>query len=165
MSIIILEGNEAVFKTTIAEKLRKKLGWEVIKGSSFELSQCSNAELFEHFKAIAQRDNVIIDRFIYSNQVYATLYEDFAILTDEQRQYIEDLIRQKATVFYLYASEETIKSRINQRGDEYVDVSMVGKINDVFDDSINKAYIITVKCDTEKNNSDEIVDRILLVQK
>lgn len=161
--LILLEGNECNFKTTIAEKLSKKLGMNVIKGSSFELSQCSNTELFDHFKVIAQMDNVIIDRFVYSNEVYANLYEDFAILTDEQRHYIEDLISEKAILVYLCASEDTIKERINKRGDEYVDVSMVGKINESFDKSFRNANLYKLAYNTEKYSSDEIVNNIVSI--
>ncbi|PHA03045.1 hypothetical protein COE51_01500 [Bacillus pseudomycoides] len=155
--LIILEGNECCYKTTIAEKLSKELGMNVVKGSSFELSQCSNEELFDHFKAVAQIDNTIIDRFIYSNEVYASLYDDYAILTNGQRKDIENLIRDKAILFYLYASDKMIKKRIEERGDDYVDTSMVSKINDKFNNSISKSGLRVIPYSTELFNSNEIV--------
>ena len=159
--IVILEGNEANFKTTVADKLSKHLGLPVVKGSSFELAKCSNEELFEHFKGLGEMDNIILDRFIYSNQNYATLYKDYAILTDEQRTEIESMVKQKATVYYLHAGEEVIKSRINKRGDDYVDVSMVGAINMLYKEIMINSKLKVVFYNTEHWSSDEIVESII----
>jgi thymidylate kinase len=158
--IIILEGNECCFKTTVAEKLSKQLNIPVVKGSSFEYSKCTNEELFSRFKELAALDNVIIDRFIYSNRVYATLYEDYAILTKEQRMEIEDIIQHKSTVYYLFADDEIIKERISERGDDYVDISMVKKINNTYSGTMKDATIKIVSYDTEEWSSDEIVKEV-----
>lgn len=158
--LIILEGNECCFKTTVAEKLNKKLNIPIVKGSSFEHSQCTNEELFQKFKEYAQLDNVIIDRFTYSNRVYATLYEDFAILTDEQRKEIEDMIRHKAKLYYLFADDKVIEDRIKQRGDDYVDVKMVSHINKEYSQSIMKCTLMTESFDTNEWNSDGITEAI-----
>jgi thymidylate kinase len=158
--LIILEGNECNYKTTVAEKLSKQLNIPVVKGSSFEYSKCTNEELFARFKELAALDNVIIDRFIYSNRVYATLYEDYAILTNEQRMEIEDIIRHKSTVYYLFADDDIIKERISERGDDYVDVSMVKKINNTYSDTMMDATARITAYDTNDWSSDEIVEEI-----
>jgi thymidylate kinase len=160
--LIILEGNECNFKTTVAEKLSKELNLPVVKGSTFEFSKCTNEELMERFRGLTELDNVIIDRFIYSNRVYATLYEDYAILSDEQRQEIEQLIQHKATVYYLFADDQIIESRIRQRGDDYVVPEMVHKINSEYEIAIIESDLETVGYDTEIWDSDEIVDNIAL---
>ena len=159
--LIVLEGHEAVFKTTVAEKVHKKLGLPIIKGSSFELSTATNKELFRYFKECAQKDNVIYDRFIYSNQTYATIYSDYTILSDKQRNYIEGLIKDKAIIYYLFADDETIKKRIQERGDDYVDVSMVGKINKLFHENISKSPLRVVWYDTTEWDSDSIAKEII----
>jgi thymidylate kinase len=159
--LIILEGNECCFKTTIAEKLSKLLNIPVIKGSSFEHSKCTNEELFNKFKEFADLDNVVIDRFIYSNKVYATLYEDFAILSNEQREKIEDLIKKKAKVYYLFADDEIIKARITIRGDEYVNEDEVNAINHEFAQVISDSNLIIQWYDTFEWSSDEIVEEII----
>lgn len=155
--LIILEGNECCFKTTVAEKLSKQLNIPVVKGSSFELANCINEELFAHFKKVAELDNVIIDRFIYSNRVYATLYEDYAILTDQQREEIERLIKHKAEVYYLFADDKVIELRIKQRGDDYVVPEMVSKINNLYDTTMVESNLKIVAYDTNNWSSDEIV--------
>jgi thymidylate kinase len=158
--LIILEGNECCFKTTVAEKLSKQLNLPVVKGSTFEFSKCTNKELFERFKSLTELDNVIIDRFIYSNRVYATLYEDYAILTDEQRQEIEDRIKQKSTVYFLFADDKVIENRIKERGDDYVVPEMVHKINDLYDVTMSQSNLRVVAYDTNDWSSDEIVGDI-----
>lgn len=159
--LIILEGNECCFKSTVAEKLSKELNIPVIKGSTFEFSKCTNGELFERFRSLAEMDNAIIDRFIYSNRVYATLYEDYAILTNEQRREIEDIIRHKSTVYYLHADDDVIETRIELRGDEYVNTDMVSKINDEYSEIMLDAAVRISAYDTNEWSSDEITEDIV----
>lgn len=160
--LIILEGNECCFKTTIAEKLSKQLNIPIVKGSTFEFSKCTNEELFERFKKLTELDNVIIDRFIYSNRVYATLYEDYAILTDNQREEIEQLIQHKASVYYLFADDNTIKARIRLRGDDYVVPEMVSKINHIYSKTMTESTLNVIEYDTALWSSDEIVNDIAI---
>lgn len=158
--IIILEGNECNFKTTVAEKLSKSLHIPVVKGSSFENAKCSNLELYKHFTELALMDNVIIDRSWISNQVYATLYKDYAILTSEQREDIEKTVNNKAILIYLYASEDVLVDRIRQRGDEYVDENMLGKINHTYDEAMEGTRLHTIQFDTGERDSDSIAEEV-----
>ncbi|MGM9986338.1 MAG: hypothetical protein ACI35O_03825 [Bacillaceae bacterium] len=158
--LIILEGNECNFKTTVAEKLSKELNLPVVKGSSFELAQCSNQELYEHFLRLSQMDNVIVDRSWISNYVYATLYKDYAILSPEQRLDIEQQVYDKALLVYLYADEETIIGRLRVRGDEYVEESKIGTINKVYLEAMDQTELIVHSFNTKKNSSDDIVKKI-----
>ena len=159
--IIILEGNECNFKTTVAEKLSKQLNLPVVKGSSFENAQCSNQELYEHFLKLSEMDNVIIDRSWISNYVYATLYKDYAILTPEQRLEIEQRVYDKALLLYLFADEETIKGRLRERGDEYVEEKMIGTINKVYLEAIDQTELVVHSFDTNKYNSNDITKNIV----
>jgi thymidylate kinase len=159
--LIIIEGSDCNYKTTVAEKLSKQLNIPVVKGSTFEFSKCTNEELFERFRSLTELDNVIIDRFIYSNKVYATLYKDYAILTNEQRNEIERLIQHKAVVYYLFADSKIIESRIKERGDDYVVTSMVSKINSQYDITMVKSNLKVIAFDTNDWSSDEIVKDIV----
>ncbi|MFP9052259.1 hypothetical protein ACLI10_17330, partial [Enterococcus faecalis] len=76
---------------------------------------------FEHFNKLADEDNVIIDRFVYSNLVYAKKFKDYSILTERQLRFIEDKIKAKAKVVYLHADPSVIKKRLRVRGDEYIE--------------------------------------------
>jgi broad-specificity NMP kinase len=159
--LIIIEGIDGTYKTTVANKVSKKLNVPIIKGSSFELATSSNEELFKRFVEFAEMNNVIFDRNIYSNKTYATLYNDYTILTDKQYSYIENILKNKATVYYLFADDETVRKRIRKRGDEYVDENMVAKINKLFAENINKSPLKVIHYDTTEWTSDQIAEEIV----
>jgi len=153
VNVIAIEGCDATGKTTLAKQLSDKLNMLIVKGSSFENAECDNTQLFKHFNKVANASNVIIDRTIYSNRVYATLYDDYAILTDEQRMQIEDKFKNKTLVLYLTADVDTIIDRINVRGDDYVTPdkiqSIVSNYNSVMSDAMNNDVIVLTYNTTE----------------
>lgn len=146
-----------MFKSTTAEKLSNLTGYEVIKGSSFELSQCDNKTLNHYFNSLIALDDIIVDRFIYSNLTYASLYKDYSILNEQQVSEIErKMKRKKIKTAFLTASSETIKQRLSVRGDDYVNEDMVDTINEKFHEVIRNAKAPITWYDTEEFNSDEI---------
>lgn len=163
--IFILEGNECCFKTTVANLLSKAIEYPVIKGSSFEMAKSTNEELNNKFLEFAKMDKVIFDRFIFSNYVYATLYKDYSILTEKQREEIIKQIKNKTLVIYLYAPSEIIKKRLRKRGDEYVKEDEIDEINKLFNetmiDTIEQSHIQVFPIDTSKYSPEEIVYLIL----
>ncbi|ATX84226.1 hypothetical protein CU084_11295 [Bacillus velezensis] len=161
MTMLILEGTDCCYKSTVAEKLSKELGYPVIKGSSFELAESGNEKLFEHFNKLADEDNVIIDRYIYSNLVYAKKFKDYSILTEEQQRTIEKKIRDKAKVIYLHADTKVIKQRLHERGDEYINDRDIEPVLELYREVMSDAGLHTYSWDTEQWNSDEIVDGLV----
>lgn len=162
--MIILEGSDACFKSTIANKLSERLDLPVVHGSSFELAECDNEELYAHFNKLAQADNVIYDRLIYSNQVYATMFTDYAILSTEQRHKIEEKIKDKAVVIHLYAEEDVIVDRLGSRGDEYINKTHIHDILNGYELAMREAAyngIAVVGFDTGEFTSNQIVDCIV----
>ncbi|MBT9285852.1 MULTISPECIES: AAA family ATPase [Bacillus] len=161
MTMIILEGTDCCYKSTVAEKLSKELGYPVIKGSSFELAKSGNEKLFEHFNKLADEDNVIIDRYIYSNLVYAKKFKDYSILTEEQQRAIEEKIRDKAKVIYLHADPKVIKQRLRERGDEYINDRDIEPVLELYNQVIDEMGLHMNSWDTNEWNSDEIVEDII----
>lgn len=159
--MIILEGADCCYKSTIADKLSKELGYPVIKGSSFELAKSGNEKLFEHFSKLADEDNVIIDRYIYSNLVYARKFRDYSILTEEQQRAIEKKIRDKAKVIYLHADPKVIKQRLLERGDEYINDRDIEPVLELYNQVIDEMGLHMNSWDTNEWNSDEIVEDII----
>lgn len=159
--MIILEGTDCCYKSTVAEKLSKELGYPVIKGSSFELAKSGNEKLFEHFNKLADEDNVIIDRYIYSNLVYAKKFKDYSILTEEQQRAIEEKIRDKAKVIYLHADPKVIKQRLRDRGDEYITERDIEPVLELYNQVIDEMGLHMNSWDTNEWNSDEIVEDII----
>ncbi|MED4799025.1 deoxynucleoside kinase [Bacillus atrophaeus] len=158
MTLIILEGADCCYKSTIATKLNKELGYPIIKGSSFELATSGNEKLFEHFNKLTDEDNVIIDRYIYSNLVYARKFKDYSILTEEQQRAIEDKIKMKARVVYLHADPEIIKERLSIRGDEYINDRDIEPVLELYREVMSNAGLHTYSWDTGQWDSDEIVE-------
>ncbi|MGG0308252.1 deoxynucleoside kinase [Priestia megaterium] len=160
MTIFITEGCDGVGKTTLAEALSAKLYMPILKGSSFEASTSGNEVLFNSFMKFVNMDDIIIDRYTYSNLVYATLYKDYSIITYEQLEHIEELIKDKAVLVYLHTDAEVIKSRINSRGDDYVKVDMVESILNEYDKVLSKSNLFKMKFDTNKLTTDQIVKKL-----
>ncbi|AWD87944.1 SPBc2 prophage-derived uncharacterized protein YorR [Bacillus velezensis] len=161
MTMIILEGTDCCYKSTVADKLSKELGYPVIKGSSFELAKSGNEKLFEHFNKLADEDNVIIDRYIYSNLVYARKFKDYSILTEDQQREIEEKIRYKAKVVYLHADPKVIKQRLLERGDEYINDRDIEPVLELYREVMSDVGLHTYSWDTEQWNSDEIVEGLI----
>ncbi|MGV7065780.1 AAA family ATPase [Bacillus velezensis] len=161
MTMIILEGTDCCYKSTVAEKLSKELGYPVIKGSSFELAKSGNKKLFEHFNKLAEEDNVIIDRYIYSNLVYARKFKDYSILTEEQQRAIEKKIRDKAKVIYLHADPKVIKQRLQKRGDEYINDRDIEPVLELYREVMSDVGLRTYSWDTEQWSSEEIAEGII----
>lgn len=159
---LILEAADCSGKTTLAESLSRALNFKVMKGSSFEDAQCTNEELFEKFKEKMKEKMVVFDRFIYSNEVYAQLYDDFAILTDEQRREIESEIKDKALIIYLEADIDTLTSRMNSRGDDYVTVDRLHSIKTKYEESLkNIDGVKVIRIDTSSITKEDVHNLVM----
>lgn len=161
---IILCGTDCSFKTTIASKLSKKLSLPIEKGSDFESATGTNEQLYNFFLSKLDGKDKILDRFIYSNLSYVQVYPNYTRITDEQKTIIEDKIRNNSIIIYLTASVDTIISRIEERGDEYVTVDKIEPIiksyNKVISDAVeNDMNIYTF--DTSVLSSDKITQQIV----
>ena len=160
---ILIEGSDATFKTTVADKLSKRLNRKVIKGSSFEMSECSNKELFEKFQEIHSHKNVIIDRSVFSNYVYATIYGK-TVLTDAQRSVIENQFRTNTMTIYLHASAKDIQNRIEIRGDDDIKGDMIPSILFLYGIILDEAQaneVPIMKFNTSNLSSDTVVNTIV----
>jgi len=159
--LIILEGNELNFKTTIAKKLSILSGFNTIKGSSFEQSKASNDELFTRFSSMSKMNKTIIDRFIYSNLVYASLYKDFSMINEVQRLHLEEQLRDNnALVIYLHSDVEVLKQRLKVRGDEYVHEDKLQSINERYAEVLKNSTVPVLYINTEHLSSDKIAEYI-----
>lgn len=172
MTILIIEGCDASGKSTLIKELSKMLpDYVVKKGSSFEHSTCTQQQLAQKFyeminesedELLSWDEHIIFDRFIYSNEVYASLYEDYAILSHTERRAIEYDISLEATIIYLYASPEVLTERLNTRGDAYVKADRIPAILAKYDQSLLQVdkNIPILSFDTEAMSTMEIVQEI-----
>lgn len=153
MSIIVLEGCDCVGKTTFAKMLSDKTGYGIVRGSSFEISQLGAEGMFERMMSILDCNNIIVDRFFYSNLVYGRLY-NYPMMTREQYEQLTEKLNKKAVVLYLHASQKVIAERMQNRGDDMIKVSEIG---DILEGYINEFYGIhrpklMLSIDTSESN-------------
>jgi thymidylate kinase len=134
--IIVLEGSDCVGKTTFANMLAEKTGYEVVKGSSFEISELGADGMFNHMMDLLDRDNIIIDRFFYSNLVYGRLF-NYPMMTPEQYDMLVDKLDRKALLLYLHAPEGIIAHRMAKRGDDMIKID---NIEDILNGYIEELY-------------------------
>jgi len=159
----IVVGTDCSGKTSLVEMLSDIIEFKVVKGSSFLHSQCTQDELFNKFLEFTKLDEVIFDRFHICNEVYAPMYDDFAMLSDEQRRFIEHEMKDKAIIIYLYADDEVLEQRFNTRGDDYVSLEKLKYAKEKYEEAIYKIEgLEVVKFDTGKMTTKEIVKQILL---
>ncbi|MCY7500185.1 deoxynucleoside kinase [Bacillus pumilus] len=159
--IIILEGCDCCYKSTVAKQLSKKLDYKILRGSSFEIAKRSQDSLYEYCLGLTKHDNLIIDRYIYSNLVYATKFPGNTKLTHGQVSNIENKLLNKTKLIYLYARPEVIKERILSRGDDQVNTKDIEPIVKLYNEVIPKSKLHTYSIDTEIYDSDEIVEDII----
>jgi thymidylate kinase len=134
--IIVLEGSDCVGKTTFANTLAEKTGYEVVKGSSFEISELGADGMFNHMMDLLDRDNIIIDRFFYSNLVYGRLF-NYPMMTLEQYDMLVDKLDRKALLLYLHAPEGIITHRMSKRGDDMIKAD---NIEDILNGYMDELY-------------------------
>lgn len=129
---IIVEGVDASGKDTFINNLAELTDKKVARGSSFEISELGPEEMYERLKEmIVSNDDLIINRFFYSNAVYGPLY-DYPMLSHEQYLELNDLVCDSAIVYYLVADTKIIKNRIDNRGDDMVKPEEIQGIKDAY---------------------------------
>lgn len=127
MAIIVLEGCDCSGKSTFAQQLAEKLGYEIVKGSSFEISELGQDGMFEHMSKLLDRENIIIDRFLYSNLVYGSLF-DYPMMTPDQYDSLVEKLDEKAFLVYMYAHKDKLAYRMSNRGDDMIKVENIENI-------------------------------------
>jgi thymidylate kinase len=137
--ITVLEGVDCVGKTTFANELSKRTGYEIVKGSSFEIANLGQDGMYEHMMSLLDRDNIIIDRFFYSNLVYGYLYE-YPMMKIEQYAMLRRKLNKKALVVYLHTTPYVIKERMVNRGDDMIKTDEVDSIIEMYESTMYGAF-------------------------
>ncbi len=136
MSIIILEGSDCSGKSTFAQALAEKTGYEIVKGSSFEISKQGAEKMFEYMMSLLERDNIIIDRFYLSNYVYANLF-DYPLMDRYHFRELAIATDCKALTVYLKAPVEALTKRMELRGDDDINPIDLERIVNKYQEVLN----------------------------
>lgn len=131
--IVILEGNDCTFKTTLGNRLAEELGIGLERGSSFESAKMNSEELFNWYvEKVNGGKSKILDRFVYSNRVYASLYEGYSLLSLNQVKTLESMIIQNYTnilLIFCHGEDRDLIRRIKIRGDKDVEPEELSRIS------------------------------------
>lgn len=163
--LIQVIGCDGAGKTTFIEALSKELDYPVLKGSSFEQSQCKKDELYKKFDKLMDLENTILDRSFYCNLTYAPLYKDYAMISNKQFNKLEDKIKDKSLTIYLHADVETLTERLNKRGDDYVKAERIPEILKGYESVLDKSKLDYAKFDTSEFGVAEMVEATKKIMK
>ncbi len=109
--IIILEGIDKSGKSTIANFLKEKFGFEIVK-----CSQPKGDAYKEYVSKLNKvNKNTVFDRFCYGELVYGPLYRGKSQIDNKKLANIETLASAKnAIIIYCYDKPELIAKRFNK---------------------------------------------------
>lgn len=111
--LIVLEGCDGSGKTTIANKLAKMLGAEIIHCTT---DTPNTVWFFRDIIELAQTQNIIADRFCYGQFVYQNPEE--RQLNEQDLYHLElTMMNIGARVIYVDAPTATIKDRLANRNE------------------------------------------------
>ncbi len=130
---ILLEGVDCSGKSTFANLLSEKTGFEIVKGSSFEIANLGRDSMFSYMMELLDKNNLIIDRFMYSNLVYGSLF-NYPMMSQNQYDALVDRLDRNSLVVYLHAPAGIIKYRLNNRGDNMISINDIDSILSTYKD-------------------------------
>ena len=132
---IILEGCDCTGKTTFAEKLSEKTGFEIVKGSSFEISKLGADGMYQFMSDLLKRKDIIIDRLYLSNIIYGEKY-GYPMMTEEQYASLSDMTDLFSLVVYLHAPVGVIQYRMLKRGDDMIEIDDIEDILNRYNEAL-----------------------------
>lgn len=148
--LIVLEGCDGVGKTTVAEQFASEIKDAQIVHCTRETP--NDFEFFMDFIERAKTENIILDRGMYGQFVYQEHNE--RKLTPEQLLELEKQMSAiKAIVFYILASRDAIRSRLNARL-EVLSLpleTILARYESIFARSIIPIYILDTTATSEES--------------
>lgn len=152
---IALDGVDCTGKTTISEALANKYGCNIVR-----LTNGGDRSLMAYMQFITSH-NVIHDRTFLSEIVYPKVYGRESHLRINDIPYLFKMMDEmNVQTFILTASSETLRSRFNARGDEFItDMNIIDQVNQEYlrIASLNPQFTVI---DTTNRTIDEIVEEI-----
>lgn len=168
---LILEGVDCSGKSTYARILKEEFNFDVVQGSSFEIASKGTDYMFNYMHSLLVNgsknngsDNLVIDRHVYSNIVYSTLF-GYPMMKKEQIDTLVSEINKNSIVAYLHANPIDISNRMYKRGDDMVKPSDVDRImkrysNVLLDNFHSPSHLLSI-CTDDFNDTDKNIDMII----
>ena len=136
---VILEGPEAVGKTTLAEKLRDKYKMTIHHSTSK-----TRNDLGYHLDLLDYRKDTVFDRFHVGETVYPVVYKRDPQIADNEFEIIEKRIIDNNDMFIIFYTSDLsiVNERLTARGEDSF-IPLMELQNDLFRDyadSFEKKY-------------------------
>ena len=134
---IVLVGCDGVGKTTIAKKL-ESLGHKYVKcsHSDGDDKKALSLALLDKMKHC---DKIVFDRFYFPDDIiYSNVVDNINTNADDWLEVYNRLIQDQYTIVLLEDDFNNITQRFLNRGDDYVDVSMLTNIISAYDKVLSK---------------------------
>ena len=112
---VILEGPDAVGKTTLAEKLRDKYHMSILHSTSK-----TRNDFHYHIDLLDYRENTVFDRFNVGEIVYPIVYKRPEKVTPEEQNQIFRRIIDNNDMFIIFVTSdiEILNERLRERGED-----------------------------------------------
>lgn len=161
--MFIVEGADAVGKTTLINELSGRTGFKVVKGSDFSIAEKGVTHMFLYMlEQLLSEEVLIVDRSFISNLVYAPLY-DKNMLNKEQVDALIRVINDRSLTVYLKGDLEICTNRIMTRGDDYVKASELEGILSAYDKVISdvRVKLPLIEYSIKEYDSYQIVNELM----
>lgn len=133
--LIVLEGCDGSGKTTLANKLAAILDAEIIHCTTDTPNDYS---FFSQIIAMAEKRNIIADRFCYGQFVYQKPEERKLDSVDLYHLELY-MMNTGAKVIYVYCDENIVKERLDSRGE--IPIRPVGEILSTYSSVLSKSLL------------------------
>lgn len=142
--LIVLEGCDGSGKTTIANKLAKILGAEIIHCTT---DTPNTVWFFRDIIELAQTRNIIADRFCYGQFVYQN--PEKRQLNEQDLYHLElTMMNTGARVVYVDCDAPILKKRLDDRGE--VTMKSIRDIHRAYEKVFSKSILPIINIDTSR---------------
>lgn len=125
MSFIIIEWCDGTWKSFLANQLSEKLWWEIVHFSAPKWDAFTE---YYDFYMQNRWKNLILDRFLFGEQVYWKIYRKKWMSTENYNTLME-LYKQNWDIAILcYLSDNKIKDIFKTRWEEFTQIKDISKI-------------------------------------
>lgn len=126
----IVIGPDGSGKTTYCKKFSEKYSFKYIKCSNLEDNKIERS-----LELLSTGEDIIFDRFYYPDEpIYQALKRGSnEIDMSGWEEVVNEIKRLNITLLYLDQPLDVLKSRLGSRGDDFVSVSELGKIKELYE--------------------------------
>ena len=136
--LYVLEGCDGVGKSTLAYQLQPVIDARIIHCTS---QTPNDVKFFHDIIEASKVTNIIADRFMYGQFVYQDI--NHRPLSIKQLGYLEaEALSAGVKLIHVRADEETIKNRLNKRGEAIINNLSISDVVSGFVSVFNKLSIL-----------------------